>query len=200
MALSTMETLLRVRTRFAPWLLALAVAALGSGAALAAETPARKSGSPDQKFIDQAARGSLAEIELGRLAQKNASQGQVKSFGDRMAADHSKAFEELKRIAAAKGRALPAEPDKEMRGQIDKLQAVTGPGFDRAYMNLMVADHRRDVADFRKEARSGKDPQVKAFAARTLPTLEDHLKHARLTQAGLVEATRSGDAAASAIR
>lgn len=178
-----------------------AVFALGTASlASAADPGTRNTSSPDHAFIQKAAAGGLAEVALGKLAQQHASDGQVKSFGDRMAADHSRVNEELKEIAAAKGIALPDAPDKESRRQIDKLRAVSGTGFDRAYINFMVAEHRQDVAAFKKETRSGKDPEVKAFAAKTLPTLQQHLKYAQTTQADLVGAARSGGAAASAVR
>ena len=58
----------------------------------------------------------------------------------------------------------------------DRLSKLSGPEFDRAYMTAMLSDHRKDVNEFKMESTSGKDPDVKAFASKTLPTLEDHLR------------------------
>jgi putative membrane protein len=97
--------------------------------------------------------------------------------------DHSKANDELKQIAAGKGLQLPSAPDAHHHQEMAKLQKLSGAEFDRAYMDHMVKDHKQDVAEFRKQADSGKDPQIKAFAAKTLPTLQEHLKLAEATHA-----------------
>ena len=65
------------------------------------------------------------------------------------------------------------------RTQYDQLSKLSGPEFDHAYMQMMVEDHEKDVAEFKQEAASGKNPAIKNFAAQTLPTLEDHLRQAR---------------------
>ena len=61
---------------------------------------------------------------------------------------------------------------------ITKLEGLNGAAFDHAYMADMVRDHKADVAEFKKESTRGKDPDVKSFASKTLPTLEEHLKMA----------------------
>ena len=94
----------------------------------------------------------------------------------------------MKTIASSKGMAPAGAPDKDHRKKLAKLQEKSGADFDKAYMRDMVADHKKDVADFRKEAKSAKDPDVKAFAAKALPTLEEHLKLAQDTD----KAVRSG--------
>jgi putative membrane protein len=143
-----------------------------------ASTP--KAGS-DQHFVMEAAKGGLAEVELGKLASDKASSDQVKQFGKRMVDDHSKANDELKSLAQSKNITLPTQVDPKDKAFVDRLSKLSGEQFDRAYMRHMLADHRKDVNAFRTESQSGKDPEVKAWAAKTLPTLEEHLKQAQET-------------------
>jgi putative membrane protein len=141
---------------------------------------------PDQAFVLEAAKGGMAEVELGKLAAEKGSSPEVKKFGQRMADDHGKANTELKSLAQNKGINLPAAPDSKGEGLHDRLSKLSGAEFDKAYMKAMVSDHKKDVNAFRKESQSGKDPEVKAWAAKTLPTLEDHLKMAEQTNKGAV--------------
>jgi putative membrane protein len=135
----------------------------------------------DETFMTKAALGGMAEVELGKLAVEKAASDEVKKFGQRMVDDHSKANDDLKTLAQNKKITLPADMDPKEKALRDRLSKLSGAAFDRAYMQAMLADHRQDVAEFRKEANSGKDPDVKAFAAKTLPTLEEHLKMAQQT-------------------
>jgi putative membrane protein len=132
----------------------------------------------------------MAEVELGKVAQQKASDSQVKSFAERMVTDHSKANDELKSIAGGKGVTLPTSLDKDHQKDSDKMQRLQGPEFDREYMKHMVADHKKTVADFEKQAKSGKDNEVKQFAAKNLPTIQEHLKMAQQ----LEQSTKSGKA------
>ena len=131
----------------------------------------------DKKFVHDAAEGGLAEVD-GKLAAEKGSTEDVKKFGQRMVDDHSKANDELKQIASAKGVDLPTElsaKDKMLKTRLSKLN---GQNFDKAYMENMVRDHKKDVSDFARESSAGGDTQVKEFAAKTLPTLKEHLKQA----------------------
>jgi len=145
----------------------------------------------DKSWAQKAAVGGMAEVELGKLAQQKASNAQVKQFGAHMAEDHSKANSELQQIASSKGLALPTDLDATHKGKMAKMEKLSGAQFDRAYMSEMVADHKKDVAEFRKQSTSGKDSDLKAFAAKTLPTLEDHLKMAQATDAAVKGAKAS---------
>ena len=133
----------------------------------------------DEAFVMKVAKGGMAEVELGKLAAEKASSDQVKKFGQRMADDHSKANDELKTLAQSKHITLPSEIGAEEKALRDRLMKLSGPAFDQAYMKAMVSDHVKDVNEFKVESKSGKDPEVKAWAAKTLPTLEEHLKLAR---------------------
>jgi len=139
----------------------------------------------DNNFVMKAAQGGLAEVSLGQLAVSHASNDKVRQFGQRMINDHTMANTELKQVASQKGETVPAQLDAKDQATIDKLSQLNGQQFDRAYMNDMVKDHKADVAEFKKEASSGDDPDVKGFASKTLPTLEDHLKMAEEIQGQL---------------
>jgi putative membrane protein len=133
----------------------------------------------DSAFVTKAAQGGMAEVELGNLAQQNGSSDTVKQFGKRMVGDHTKANDELKTLASDKGVSLPTALDAKSQATKDRLSKLSGAAFDRAYMQDMVTDHQQDVAEFRKQSTRGTDPDLKAFASKTLPTLEEHLKLAR---------------------
>jgi putative membrane protein len=132
----------------------------------------------DKKFLTDAAQGGMEEVELGRLAVSNAESADVKAFGQRMIDDHSKANDQLKQVAQNKGVSVPTDVSSAQRRDIDKLSKLTGADFDRAYMKMMVEDHKKDVGEFSREAKNGNDTDVKSFASTTLPTLEEHLKMA----------------------
>ena len=126
-----------------------------------------------------AATGGMAEVELGKLGVANATSSDVKQFAQRMVDDHSKANDELKALAAQKNVTLPAEVDAKHKAAYDKLAKAKGAGFDAAFMSQMVSDHQADVSLFERESKSGKDAETKAWAAKTLPTLQEHLKMAK---------------------
>jgi len=133
----------------------------------------------ERMFIRKAAEGGKAEVELGKLAQEKAASPEVKQFGERMVNDHSKANDQLKEVAQKEGVTLPTKLDAKDAATKARLEKLSGEAFDRAYMKDMVADHTKDVREFKNEANNGKDPDVKNFAAQTAPTLEDHLKEAK---------------------
>jgi putative membrane protein len=128
-----------------------------------------------EDFMKEAAIGGLTEVELGKLASTKAVNAEVKKFGQMMVDDHSKANAELKALAAKKNITLPTEPDSSHKSTIDELKGESGANFDKEYVDEMVDDHEKDVAEFEKQAQNSPDPDVKAFAAKTLPTLKKHL-------------------------
>ena len=134
--------------------------------------------SADTTFVKKAARGGLAEVELGQLATQKASSEEVKKFGQRMVDDHGKANDQLKQVAEQEHINLPTEPSAKDKATKARLEKLSGEQFDRAYMKDMVQDHRTDVAEFAHESKMGKNPSVKGFAQQTLPTLREHLKEA----------------------
>jgi putative membrane protein len=135
--------------------------------------------SSDRQFIMEAARGGMAEVELGQLASDKAESPAVKQFAQRMVTDHGKANDELKSLAQSKNIMLPTDLDAKHKATKDRLSKLSGAQFDRAYMQDMVSDHQKDVSEFKKQSTSAKDPELKAWAAKTLPTLQEHLQMAQ---------------------
>ena len=144
--------------------------------------------SQDRNFIMDAAMGGMMEVELGRVAAQQGASDAVKQFGQRMVDDHSKANSELMSLASSKGITLPTELDAKHREHVTKLSAMSGADFDREYGKMMASDHRKDVSEFEKESTRGTDPDLKAFATKTLQTLQEHLRLAET----LPGATRGG--------
>ena len=133
----------------------------------------------DRTFVTHAAHSGLAEVELGRLAAEKASNADVKQFGQRMVDDHTKANDELKGLASQKTVTLPTDLDAKHKAEHARLSKLSGAAFDRAYMAAMVADHNNAVASFQRASKTARDPDLKAWAGKTLPTLQDHQKMAR---------------------
>jgi len=170
-----MKSKVTIISRFS--LLALIVASFSlAGVALAQESPAAKSSSlsaKDKTFMKKAAKGGTMEVAMGKLAAQSAQSDDVKSFGKRMVTDHSKANDELKSIAAKKGVKLPSKEPSEKWSS------------DKAYMDMMVKDHEKDLAEFQEEASTGTDPDVKKFAEDTAKVVQEHLDLAKQTQSKL---------------
>jgi len=133
----------------------------------------------DKKFMTEAAQGGLAEVQLGQLASQRATSDAVKQFGQRMVQDHTQANTQLKQLASQKGVTLPTTIGSENQKVKQQLSKLSKTRFDKAYTNDMVKDHEKDVSLFQSEAQGGQDPDVKAFAAQTLPTLQEHLQMAK---------------------
>ncbi|HUP39089.1 MAG TPA: DUF4142 domain-containing protein [Vicinamibacterales bacterium] len=167
------------------------VALLGATNASAGQEGAGKANNPTT-FLTHAAQDGEAEIELGKLAQEKAADAKVKDFGARMQKDHGNANAELRAIAAKKGLTIPGGPGPHaaMKAKLDKLQ---GTAFDQAYMRAMVDDHSKAVKEFQMAANSP-DADIKAFAAKTLPTLQEHLKLAQEVNKGVGSSMRSSTA------
>lgn len=173
---------------------------MGSGSPMSSDSkmgsdtkmgPGAKMSMADQKFVKEAAQGGMAEVELGQLAVQKASNEDVKKFGRRMVDDHSKANDKLKEIASNKGITLPSSPDAKQKATKERLSKLSGEQFDKAYMTDMLKDHKKDVAAFQNESNTGKDSDIKNFAAETLPTLRDHLKDAQDITPKVVQARTS---------
>src|SRR6195952_2305241 len=129
----------------------------------------------DAKFAVAAANGGMAEVELGQLAQQKAANPKVKDFGAMMVTDHTKANDEMKALATAKGITLPVAIGTDEQKVKDDLSAKTGADFDKAYVSNMIDDHKKDIKEFEDASQNCKDADLKAFAVKTLPTLKMHL-------------------------
>ncbi|MFA1770896.1 DUF4142 domain-containing protein [Rufibacter glacialis] len=133
----------------------------------------------DHQFVMRAASGGLMEVEAGKMAAAKGQMAGVKQYGQRMVTDHTKANTELKALAAAKGITLPTAPLPEHQQHLDMLSKLSEGEFDKVYMQHMVTAHDKDIADFDREAKTGKDAEIKAFAAKNLPILQAHRKAAQ---------------------
>ncbi|WP_143306794.1 DUF4142 domain-containing protein [Chitinophaga vietnamensis] len=136
-------------------------------------------------FAVEAANGGMMEVAMGTLAQEKAQNKRVKDFGIMMVNDHSKANDELKELAGHKGITLPASVDPAEQKHIDELSKKTGKDFDKAYIDMMVDDHNKDVKAFEDAAGNLPDMDVKAFASKTLPVLKVHQDSAKAIKEAL---------------
>lgn len=129
----------------------------------------------DARFAVDAASGGLTEVELGRLAMQRSSNKMLKNFGAMMVKDHSKANIKLEALAKAKSIALPKTPEAADQQVIDKLMKLWGNDFEKAYVSNMIDDHKNDIRTFEYASKNCSDQDIKAFAAKSLPVLKNHL-------------------------
>jgi len=146
----------------------------------------------DRRFLQEAAVAGRAQVDLGELAAKRAQDPRVQQFARQVATDRKTASKELMQLAKRLDVPLSTAMAPRQKALHDRLSKARGEDFDRQYMSAMVDDHRAEVATFEREAREGRDPEVKAFAERTLPTLRQHLELAQATAkaAGATAGTR----------
>lgn len=134
----------------------------------------------DQRMLKTMALNNMAEIEAARMAQTKTQSEDVKSFAQRMIDDHTKALDDVRQLAQAKGVSLPTELDRASKRKAAKLAALSGDAFNRAYMGQAgVADHKRSHALLVQAQSRAKDPDLQALAARTLPVVDQHLNSAQ---------------------
>jgi putative membrane protein len=126
-------------------------------------------------FAVKAANGGLMEVEAGKLAEDKGMSPRVKDFGAMMVKDHGEANNKLKSVASSLNIALPESVSNDAKKDIEKLDKKNGKDFDKAYVDMMVDDHEKDVAEFRKAADNCSDSTLREFARQTLPVLEKHL-------------------------
>ena len=133
----------------------------------------------DRSFLLRAYANSLSEVQLGQLAVQKGTTMRAKQFGTRMATDHDQANQELMQIASEAEIELPTQPERMAMGTYQRLRGIPGSDFDNAFAQALVQAHQRDITEFRKQAKSGKDPALKEFAQKHLPMLQQHLQMAR---------------------
>lgn len=135
----------------------------------------------DANFAVCAAEGSLMEIKLSELAQTNASSAKVKEFSKTMFDDHSASNMKLRKIADEKKISLPGKLSDKSQKNYDSFTKKTGKDFDKAYIRCMVKDHKHDICAFEREAKKGKDADLKKWASEEVPVLKRHLEMAKST-------------------
>ena len=164
-----------------------AAVALLSGIAInsiAAAAP----GAYDKQFLSKAADAGSTEIAASKVAQSKSSNGEVKAFAASMVTDHGKVAEELKQLASSKQIDVSEQPGARHQAQIDKLSRLEGAQFDKEYAaRIGVAAHKEAVKLFTDASQKASDPDIKAFAAKTLPKLQQHLEMATALHAALAK-------------
>lgn len=128
----------------------------------------------DKEWVSQAGMAGLAEVQMGNLALQKAQSPDVKAFAQRMVTDHTTSNEELVQLTTAKGLTLPAQLAGEHQSGLDHLKGLSGAEFDKAYMQHMVGDHDKAVSLFQTGSNSAQDADIKTFATKNLPILQEH--------------------------
>lgn len=151
------------------------------GGTLPAPPPTEATAGPvagsDRSFVAEAMTGGLAEVEAGKMAAEKASDPQVKAYGEHLQKDHAAANMKLAQLASTKGITVSETIEGEARTKLDELAKLSGAEFDRGFMERFgVSAHEKTIALFEREAKEGQDPDIRAFAEQTLPSLRTHLE------------------------
>ena len=151
---------------------------------------------PDARFVTKAAQGNMAEVALGKLATEKSQNDDVKKFGQMMVDDHSKAEQDLEGVASKNNWNVPKDVSTQQKAERQRLEKLSGSAFDRAYMQMMVKDHTQDVAEFKQEAaNTSANADLKDFATRTYPTLDNHLTRAKAIHDAMIKSGANNKAA-----
>jgi putative membrane protein len=129
----------------------------------------------DQAFISQAAYSGQAEVALGELAVANSRSNRVREFGQMMVDQHGQVNEELAVLAGSKGVVPPSAPDPGRQAVANVLGGMSGSEFDREYLAQQMAEHQVALTLFQVEAESSPDPDLRAFAAKHAPDIQEHI-------------------------
>jgi putative membrane protein len=140
--------------------------------------------SSEKQFMMKAAEGGAMEVKVAQMAQQKASSSEVKEYARQLEQDHQKANNQLRAIAKQKNVDLPEHTGDVTGSGMSQLQNLSGSQFDQAFMRMQVQHHKKDISEFQKQAKSGKDTDLKRFAQQTLPTLQQHLDQAQRISAG----------------
>jgi putative membrane protein len=133
----------------------------------------------DKLFVKNAMQGGMAEVQLGQMTLQKTNNDQVKQFAQRMIDDHTKMNDQMKPVAQQLGVDVPRQVSKKDRATMAKLDALSGPAYDQAYIKDMIKDHKQDLSDFQMEASSGQDQTVKDAASQGSKVIAQHLQMAQ---------------------
>ena len=150
----------------------------GAASSSTASSSSSASANADQDFIANAAKGNRAEVTLGKMVESKTKDPSVRQFAQQMVKDHTTALNELTQLAQSKNITLPEGLPDDATALQSKLSSASGKALDKDYMDSMVDDHKKDVSEFQDASQNAKDPDVKQWAAKTLPTLQAHLQKA----------------------
>lgn len=160
---------------------ALLIGGIGTAAAQSDSTGDGKGSlsATDTVFIENAAQGGMAEIQMGKTAVGKSTDDKVKALAQRIVDDHTKVDAALKTLAVSKKVSFPSGPAKDAQKENDKLQSMKGSGFDEAWAKAMVKDHQDAIKMFTQEGKDTKDTDIQQFVKSNLPTLKSHLEAAQ---------------------
>jgi putative membrane protein len=165
-----MET---TRFVFKSWPLVLVIIATAVIAA-AMQPPPDRTANEDREFITKSTQGSLAEVELGKMALQKSQNPDVREFAQKMVTDHSKLIEDMKPVASRIGSKMPTEVNSKQRQEAEKLQGLSGDSFDKAYITTMVADHHKDLQEFTEEESRTANPYLKDAVSKGKEVIRMH--------------------------
>ncbi len=159
-------------------------AGTGTGDSGAMQRGAVKVAGSDSAFLKQAAQNGNTEVEASKIALAKSSNPQIKTFAQQMIDEHTKTGDELKTLASSKGVEVPDKPSVAQSAKIKLLDAMSGANFDKRYASVVgVTAHQDTVKLFQKASSNAKDADIKAFASKTLPSLQHHLEMAQTLKA-----------------
>jgi putative membrane protein len=162
-----------MKHRFVPHFASLSVACLLMAASSAVF--AQQASDSDKKFVEDALKGGMAEVDLGQLAAKKGASDDVKMFGQKMVTDHTKLGDKMKAVAGNIGVTPPSMEDAGGIATKGELEVLSGDAFDKAYIKAMLKDHEEDLRDFKKEIADGSSPEVKTAARQGERVISEHL-------------------------
>ena len=139
------------------------------------EASSAKLTAKEKTFAIKAAGGNLAEAKLGELASTKGASDDVKSFGQQMVTDHGKANTDLEAVYGKIGMKFEPKLNAKQQATFDKLSALSGAAFDKAYVADMLNDHTKDVAEYKEMMKTTKNADLKSYESETLPVIEHHL-------------------------
>lgn len=132
----------------------------------------------DKEFLKMAAVADMTEAHFGEMAADKAARSGIKEFGQTLAKDQTKAYQELTVLDNKLGLTIPKGINVRRNRVAEQLADLKGKRFDGQFLRDEVLDHERVLAAYKREAQHAKDPDIKAYANQELPTLEDHLREA----------------------
>jgi putative membrane protein len=138
-----------------------------------------KLSSEDRNFVKMAADLDMTEAHIGQMAQQQASGQDVKSFGQTLASDHSNSYGQLLAVAEKAHEQAPRGINIDKDAEYRQLQHATGAKFDRTFLADEIRGHERALAEFKREAEHGQNPELKTYAKEQIPVLEQHLRKAQ---------------------
>jgi putative membrane protein len=150
------------------------VAVIGSAAILCAAMQPSPTTNQDKTFVTESTEGSLAEVELGKLALRKSKSPEVTEFAQKMIADHTQLINDMKPVANQMGVELPDKLNAKHEQEVNRLSALSGDQFDKAYISAMVADHHHDLAEFISEESRTQNPMLKSTVAKGREVIEMH--------------------------